>query len=187
MLDRDIPKTDIPEPKTDIPEACAAPFVSSTMNVEPQWIDYNGHLNMAYYNVLFDRGADQAFAALGMGPGYLEQRRLSSMTAEAHVRYLREIHEGTPVRVTCQLLGADAKRVHFFQEMRHAEEGWLSATSEVMLLHVDMTKRKVAPFPDDIAANIAAMLKAHAGLPRPAGAGRRIGIPERPGTGAKTV
>jgi acyl-CoA thioester hydrolase len=164
----------------DAPKTYAAPFISSVMTVEPQWIDYNGHLNMAYYNVLFDRGADQAFAALGIGPTYLKERQLSSMTAEAHVRYLREIHENMPVRVTCQLLGADAKRVHFFQEMRHAEDGWLSATSEVMLLHVDMKVRKVAPFPDDIAANIARMLEAHAALPRPAGSGRRIAMPGAP-------
>jgi len=163
----------------DAPKTYAAPYVSSVMTVEPQWIDHNGHLNMAYYNVLFDRGADEAFAALGMGPVYLKRRGLSSMTAEVHVRYLREIHAGTPVRVTCQLLGADAKRVHFFQELRHAEDGFLSATSEVMLLHVDMAVRKVAPFPDDIAANIARMLKAHAALPRPAGAGRRIAMPEK--------
>lgn len=154
-----------------------APFLSSVMKVESQWIDYNGHLNMAYYNVLFDRGGDEAFAALGMGPDYLKKRNLSTMTAEAHVRYIREIHEGAPVVVYNQFLAADAKRVQVFQEMHHATEGWLSATSEIMMLHVDMTAKKVSPFPPDIAANVQRMVAAHAHLPRPADAGRRIAMP----------
>ena len=63
----------------------AAPFVSSVMEVEKDWIDYNGHLNMAYYNVLFDRCSDEAFAAMGLGPDYAKERRLTSYTAEAHI------------------------------------------------------------------------------------------------------
>jgi len=156
-----------------------APFVSSVMTVEPQWIDYNGHLNMAYYNVLFDRAADEAFAALGMGPQYRAARNLSTMTAEAHVRYLREIHEGTPVVVRCLFLAADAKRIHCFQELVHATEGWLSATCETMTLHVDMTARKVSPFPDDIARNLQRMVASHAPLPRPEAVGRRIAMPAK--------
>jgi acyl-CoA thioester hydrolase len=154
-----------------------APFPSSTMIVEPQWIDYNGHLNMAYYNVLFDRGADEAFAALGMGPDYRAARNLSTMTAEAHVRYLREIHADAPVVVRNLFLAADAKRIHCFQELVHATEGFVSATCETMTLHVDMAARKVAPFPDDIAGNIRRMIAAHAQLPRPQAVGRRVAMP----------
>jgi acyl-CoA thioester hydrolase len=161
----------------DVPGTYPAPYVSSVMTVEPQWIDFNGHLNMAYYNVLFDRGADQAFIDLGMGPDYLKKRNLSTMTAEAHVRYIREIHEGAPVAVHNFFLAADAKRVKVFQELRHAAEGWLSATSEIMMLHIDMAAKKVAPFPADIAANVQRMMAAHAHLPRPEGAGRRIAMP----------
>ncbi|HWP26351.1 MAG TPA: thioesterase family protein, partial [Xanthobacteraceae bacterium] len=59
-----------------------APFVSSVMRVEPAWIDYNGHLNMAYYNVLFDRAVDELFELIGCGADYVKQRRLSFFTAE---------------------------------------------------------------------------------------------------------
>ena len=69
----------------------AAPFVSSVMRVEPQWIDYNGHLNMAYYNVLFDRAVDEVYELIGLGPDYLKQHKHSTLVAEAHVRYLREL------------------------------------------------------------------------------------------------
>ncbi|WP_315736836.1 MULTISPECIES: thioesterase family protein [unclassified Bradyrhizobium] len=157
----------------------AGPFLSQVMQIEPQWIDYNGHLNMAYYNVMFDRAIDQIWAELGIGPAYMTERQGSTFTAECHVRYLREIHLGDPVVVAVWLIAADEKRLHTFEELRHAEEGWVSATSENMSVHIDMTKRKVAPFPPDIQANIARVLQAHATLPRPDGLGRAIGMPKR--------
>ena len=162
---------------TDPAPAFAAPFVSSLMRVEPQWIDYNGHLNMAYYNVLFDRAVDEAYELIGIGLDYLKIQGHSTFTAEAHVRYLRELKEGDPVRVTFQLLDYDAKRIHYFEQLLHAEEGWLSATSENMTLHVDMAAKKVVPFPETVMRSLAAMKAAHAHLPRPDGAGRAIKMP----------
>ncbi len=156
-----------------------APFLSSVMQVEPQWIDYNGHLNMAYYNVMFDRAIDELWLDLGIGPAYMRERQCSTFTAECHVRYLREIHLGDPVRISVILVAADEKRLHTFEEMRHAAEGWLSATSENMTMHIDMTARKVAPFPSDIAARIKAVADSHAGIPRPEGLGRSIGMPAK--------
>jgi acyl-CoA thioester hydrolase len=154
-----------------------APFVSSVMRVEPAWIDYNGHLNMAYYNVLLDRAVDEVFELLGCGLDYVKTRGHSCFTAEAHVRYLRELHAGAPVRVTFQLLDYDEKRMHYFEHLLHATEGWVSATSENMSLHVDMAAKRTAPFPDAIVAALARMQSMHAGLPRPQGAGRRIAMP----------
>ena len=149
------------------------------MRVEPQWIDYNGHLNMAYYNVLFDRAVDEAFEMLGVGVSYLKRSNHSTMTAEAHVRYLREIHEGAPVRVHFQLLDYDAKRMHYFEELVHAEEGWLSATSENMSLHIDMAAKKVAPWPADVVNRFAKMKEAHSRLPIPDSVGRKIVMPPK--------
>ena len=153
----------------------AAPFVSSVMEVEKDWIDYNGHLNMAYYNVLFDRCSDEAFAAMGLGPDYAKERRLTSYTAEAHICYVQELHLGDKVRVEFQLLDHDEKRIHFFQELHHVD-GWLAATSESLILHVDMSGPRVVPFPSDILETVKAMRAAHKDLPRPDRAGRSIGI-----------
>ncbi len=163
--------------RTDLEPVFFAPFVSSQMTVEPQWIDFNGHLNMAYYNVLFDRALDEAYALVGIGEEYLKAHQHSTFTAEVHVRYLREIHEGDPVRVTFQLLAFDAKRIHFFEQLFHATEGWVSATSENMTLHVDMTAKKVAPFPERIMKSLARMKAAHSRLPMPEAVGRRISMP----------
>ena len=154
-----------------------APFLSSVMQIEPQWIDYNGHLNMAYYNVMFDRAIDELWLVLGIGPAYKKARNFSTFTAECHVRYLREVHLGDPLQISVYLLAADEKRLHTFEELRHACEGWLSATSENMTVHIDMSVRKVAPFPPDIRARIAAVADHHAAAPRPEGTGRKIAMP----------
>ena len=155
------------------------PFLSSVIQIEPPWIDYNGHLNMAYYNVMFDRAVDELWATLGIGPAYMKQRHGSTFTAECHVRYLREIHLGDPVQVSILLLGADEKRLHTFEELRHANEGWVSATSENMSIHIDMNARKTAPFPADIRARIDAVVAAHATVARPEGIGRNIAMPSK--------
>src|SRR3954469_25221202 len=156
-----------------------APFLSSVMQIEPQWIDYNGHLNMAYYNVMFDRAIDELWIKLGIGPGYMKERQGSSFTAECHVRYLREIHLGDPVQISILLVGADEKRLHTFEELRHANEGWLSATSENMTIHIDMNTRKTAPFPADIRARIEKLANAHRAVARPEGIGRSIAMPSQ--------
>jgi acyl-CoA thioester hydrolase len=153
-----------------------APFVSSVMRVEPEWIDYNGHLNMAYYNVLFDRAVDETYELIGVGTDYVKRRKQSIFTAEVHVRYLRELRAGDPVRVTLQLIDFDAKRLHYFEQLFHAADGWVSATSENLSLHVDITSRKAAAFPSDIAARLAEMKASHARLPLPQSAGRRIAM-----------
>ena len=93
------------------------------------------------------------------------------------MRYLRELHAGDPVRVTLQLLDFDAKRMHYFEQLFHAEEGWVSATSENMSLHVDITAGKTAPFPGDVSRCLARMQASHSNLPRPEAAGRRIALP----------
>jgi len=167
----------MPETAASTPKA--EPFRASIMQIEPQWIDYNGHLNMAYYNVMFDRAIDQIWAELGIGPAYMKERGGSTFTAECHVRYLREIHLGDPVQVSVWLLEADDKRLHTFQELRHATEGWLSATSENMSLHIDMGSRKVAAFPPDIRERIATVIKAHSAVPRPEGIGRNVAMPSK--------
>jgi acyl-CoA thioester hydrolase len=154
-----------------------APFVSSVMRVEPDWIDYNGHLNMAYYNVLFDRAVDEVYELAGIGARYLEDHRCSLFTAEVHVRYLRELHAADPVRVTFQLLDYDLKRLHYFEQLFHAAEGWVSATSENLALHVDMAAKKTTPFPPQAMARLAKLRASHARLPHPEAAGRRIAMP----------
>ncbi len=151
------------------------PFLSPPMRVEPEWIDYNGHLNMAFYNVLFDRGVDRVWERLGFGPAYSEAHGFTTYTAEFHLRYLREIHEGDTVRASFQLLDHDAKRLHFYQELIQSD-GWISATGEGLMLHIDQSGPRVAPMPADILANVEGLAAEHRTLPVPESVGKPIGI-----------
>jgi acyl-CoA thioester hydrolase len=155
------------------------PFISTLLEVEDQWIDYNGHFNMAYYNVLFDRAADQAFELIGLGPDYVKATNNSFFTLETHTTYLRELHAGDKVLIETQFLDADHKRVHYVQRMLHAGEHWESCILEVIVSHVDLTAKRTSNFPDEIAANIHNAVVAHKSLTVPKQVGHRIGIPRK--------
>lgn len=152
-----------------------APFVSKPMAVEEQWLDFNGHLNMAYYNVLFDRGVDQLGAFLGFGPEYRERTGNTTFSAEFHLCYLRELHLSDEVTATFQLLDYDNKSFHFYQELVHTD-GWVSATGEGVGLHIDQSGPRVASMPGEILAKFGELSKAHAVLPRPDRVGRVMGL-----------
>jgi acyl-CoA thioester hydrolase len=145
--------------------------------VLPEWIDANGHMNLAYYVVLFDQATDLMYDALGLGTAYRAATGNSTFTAETHTLYERELRAGERVRVVPHLLGADAKRVHYFHEMFHTEHGQRVAAQELIALHIDMSVRRVAPFPADLSAKIGAAVRAHQGRPVPDGVGRRIAMP----------
>ena len=152
-----------------------APFISTPMSIKPEWIDHNGHLNMAYYSVLFDEGVEDGYQRLGFGPDYRESHKHTTYTAEFHIRYVRELHLGDLVTVSMQMIDHNDKSFHLYQEIRH-QDGWLAATAEGLGLHIDMTGPRVARFPEHIAQNVADMLDAHSVLPRPANVGQGIRI-----------
>jgi acyl-CoA thioester hydrolase len=155
-----------------------APFLASVTQIEPQWIDYNGHLNMAYYNVMFDRAVDQLWLALGIGPGYREQRRI-----DLHRRMPCALLARNPSRRSRAGVGAAGRRgrkaAAYLSGAASCHRGWLSATSENMSMHIDMAARKTAPFPPDIRARIETLANAHKALPRPEGIGRSVAMPSK--------
>lgn len=133
-------------------------------------------MNLAYYVVIFDRGTDVLFDALGIGQAYTEATNNSLFVVETHTLYERELVEGEGVRVRSFVLGGDTKRLHFAHEMLSVAGGKRAAMQELMVLHVDMSARRAVPFPLDRQSTIAEVVAAHAQLPRPAGLGRRIGL-----------
>ena len=153
------------------------PVVEYEAVVRPEWIDSNGHLNLAYYVVVFDLATDALYAALGIGDAYREATGFSCFTAETHTLYEREVHLGDKLLVRAWLLGVDAKRVHYFHEMFHVDSGERSAAQELMALHIDMSIRRVAPFSAERYSALRQAAKAYAPAELPKGAGRRIGLP----------
>ena len=154
-----------------------APFTGHTAVVRPEWIDENGHMNMAYYVVVFDGAIDHLWSALGLGEPYRQHTRHGTFAAEAHIHYRAELLLGDRVQVATQILGADSKRIHLAHEMFREEGGEVIAQQEVMLLHVSLVTRRVVPFLSEVAAMVAAGAEAHAVLPRPDWVGRRLAMP----------
>jgi carnitine 3-dehydrogenase len=143
--------------------------------VEPDWVDYNGHMTEAAFLTAFGWASDKLFRYIGIDEDYRDDG-CSLYTVETHINYLREAALGEPLRVTTQLIGVDEKRVHLFHAMHHGDTGELLCTTEQMLLHVDMNAQKASPILPGPAEALAAITVAHSDLPHPSQVGRQIGI-----------
>jgi acyl-CoA thioester hydrolase len=153
-----------------------APFDCYRGEVLPEWIDANNHMNLAYYIVLFDYATDALFDVIGIGRQYKDSTNNGTFAVEAHNLYERELLVGERVRISTLVLGIDGKRLHLAHEMFAVATGQRAATQELMYVHVDLAKRRVVPFPDDVRERLAAAAAAHAHLPRPDWIGRRIAM-----------
>jgi acyl-CoA thioester hydrolase len=157
-----------------------APFRTALQTVQPEWIDYNGHMNVAYYTVGFDSAVDEVYEALGIGPTAAREDRVGPMALQSQVHFTAELLEGQRFDCDVMILDSDAKRVHIFATMwpegadRAADRP--AATYESLSLNVDLEARRAAPYRPEIAARIAAVTAAHGSLPRPPQVGAVIGI-----------
>ena len=153
-----------------------SPLTVHEETVRPEWIDYNGHMNVAYYVLAFDHATDRLFDLLDLGVDYVEREHKSVFQVECHVNYLQEVKEGDALKFTIQLLDYDNKRIHFFSSMFHRDEGFLSATAEWLGIHVDLEERRSAELPPASLGRLSELKATHADIPRPPQIGRNIGI-----------
>ena len=153
------------------------PLALYQAEVLPEWIDYNGHMNVAYYMIAFDKATDAFLDHFGLGETYRRETNHSIFVLEAHVTFGREVKLGDRVGFTVQLIDADDKRIHLFQRMFHEEAGYQAATAELMMLHVDLTGPRSARLPEAALSKIGTVLAQHRQLPKPPELGRKIGIP----------
>jgi acyl-CoA thioester hydrolase len=154
-----------------------APFKRYEGEVLSEWIDANDHMNLAYYTALFDYATDALFDAIGIGRQYKDSTGNGTFVVETHNLYERELLLGDRVRVSTQILGMDGKRLHLAHEMFTLVTEQRTATQELMYLHVNLSTRRVTPFPDEVRQRVAIAAAAHLHLPRPDWAGRRIATP----------
>jgi acyl-CoA thioester hydrolase len=154
-----------------------APFAAAAeIVVRPDWIDYNGHMNVGYYHVAFDIAAEDFFQFLGFTPEFRERHQGTTFALESHLNFLREVKQGDALRFEARLLDHDAKRVHFYQEMFHANEGYLAASCESLSSFVSQVTRRTAPMPEALQARLAQVKAAHAALERPWQVGHVISV-----------
>ena len=153
----------------------AAPLATPARAVPADWIDYNGHMNVAYYTMAFDKSSDVVFdEMLGIGEDYARTLRMGPMVVQQQIHYIGELLEGESFICELQLLDWSPKSVHFFSRMLNAKDGSLCATSETLSLNVDLEARRTAPYPDWALKRIEALGAAHRALPRPEQAGAVI-------------
>ena len=160
-----------------------APLRAPLARVLPEWIDYNGHMNVAFYVLAFDKALDTVFDRFDFGVDYVRRTNCSYFTLDIAISYAQEVTEGDPLAITFQLLDFDEKRLHYAMEMRHAEQGFLAAACEQLGVHVDLGTRRSAPMPGEIVQRLERVREAHRSLPCPAQVGRTIGIRRREATG----
>jgi acyl-CoA thioester hydrolase len=153
-----------------------APFETDRLVVRPEWIDYNGHMNVAFYIKAFDEAFDELYTLLGFDDETIKRTGISTFTAEMHITYQREVREGDRLRIATQLIDFDAKRMHYIQSMYHAEEGFLAATDEWLIMCVDLVRRKSVAIPEPLRRFLGEVKRTHSALMLPPEAGRRISL-----------
>jgi len=142
--------------------------------VQPGWIDYNGHMNVAYYVLAFDHATDAVLDAVGLGASYADASGMSIFIADMHVAYRREVHDGDMLRFESRLIGYDDKRIHLFHTMFGGKSSEPEDTNEIMCVHVDLGSRRPTALPRDRKGAVEALWKAQKDLAVPAGVGRVI-------------
>ena len=113
------------------------------------WIDYNGHMNLSYYILVFDMGAEVILSKFEMGEHSAKTTKKSTMVVETHTNYLKEVKENEEVVISLSHFDHDKKRLHYKLEMYEKSTSNLSATTEVLALYMNLNERKVSEFESD--------------------------------------
>jgi len=117
--------------------------------IKKEWTDYNNHMNMAYYVLIFDQVWEIMLQKFKMGEDSAKTDKMSTMVVETHTTYNNEVKEGDEVEINLTFFDHDKKRLHFKMEMLEKTTKKLSATLEMLSLYIDLNKRKVAEFEED--------------------------------------
>ena len=145
-------------------------------SVLPEWIDVNDHMNVAYYVLAFDMAVDSLWETFGITENHKNVSNSSTFAVESHITWQREMEVDEPYLITSQLLAYDEKRIHQFMRMYHAEKRYLAATAEWLNLHVDLSVRRVAPWPANILQRIATFADQQCDCEKPPEAGKRMTV-----------
>ena len=121
----------------------------STTKIINNWTDYNGHMNLAFYILVFDKGAEEILSKFKMGEQSAKTTKKSTMAVESHTTYNNEVKENEEVDVFLSYFNHDKKRLHYKLEMYEKSKNILSATTEVLSLYIDLNIRKVAEFENE--------------------------------------
>lgn len=142
--------------------------------VDPDWLDYNDHMNVACYLKAFDDASEQLTCVIGMGAAYTRATGNSWVALESHLGFLQEARQGDALRIETRVIDVEGRKLHLAQEMYR--DGTLLATHEQLGLHFDTTARRGSPFPPDVLTVLLRLREAQATLPQLRWLGRTIGL-----------
>jgi acyl-CoA thioester hydrolase len=152
------------------------PVIYAT-EIKPEWLDYNNHMNVAYYVLIYDLAFEELLRSLGLGGERAKITGISTMALESHITYDQEISLGQDVEIRMQLVDHDHKRMHLYFEMYVQGAGrYLASTLEQISMCVDLNERKSASFPAEVMEKIKLLSEQQSHLKRPENIGRIIGI-----------
>ena len=120
--------------------------VLANKKIIKDWIDYNGHMNLSYYILVFDMGAEVILSKFEMGEHSAKTTKKSTMVVETRTNYLKEVKENEEVIISLSYFDHDKKRLHYKLEMHEKSTNNLSATTEVLALYMNLNERKVSEF-----------------------------------------
>ncbi len=141
--------------------------------VAPEWLDHNGHMNVAYYVLAFDLATDAAYERWGIGLDYPGSSGCSVFTLGMNVDYRSELFAGDKIRIETDLIDHDEKRIHYFHQMYNDDSGHLAASNECLCMNVDLVSRKAKPYPSNVLQLLSLSLSAG---DKPDGFGRKLRI-----------
>ena len=122
----------------------------NSQKIIKDWIDYNNHMNVSYYLLIFDKvGADTLNDVFKMGEHSAKTTKKSTMMVESHITYNQELLLNDEVDINCIYFDHDKKRLQYKMEMIHKEKKYLASTIEVLALYVDLSERKVTEFEEE--------------------------------------
>jgi acyl-CoA thioester hydrolase len=144
--------------------------------VQPEWIDYNGHVRDAYYALIVSLAIDALMDRVGLDEAYRTGSGCTLYTVEMHLNYLQEVHQSDTVTVSVRIAGVDQKRIHAAFEIERRGRSGVASAVEVMLLHVCRQGDTVAtaPFPPQVSTALEELQRASAALPAAAPGSRRM-------------
>ena len=151
----------------------------TTLTVLPEWIDHNGHMNVAYYVLAFDLVTDTVYETWGLGLDYPKREKHAIFTLGMNIDYVSEVFDGEPLSVTTQLLDADHKRIHYLHTMVHGNDERLVARNECLCMNISLDNRRSAPFPSSVRNKLKPVFLEHQKLAMPDGVGRTLKIPRK--------
>ena len=121
-------------------------FLLNNQKILKEWTDYNQHMNLSYYILVFDNAAEVMLSKFQMGEHAAKNTNRSTMAVESHTFYKNEVKEGEEVDVFLTYVDHDKKRIHYRLEMYEKVKKTLSASTEVLSLYMDLGQRKVREF-----------------------------------------